>query len=290
MKIIQIINPKAGHGHAVDVKLSKDDIIRYTTTGVRDAENAVINFCNEYEDELHFIVCGGDGTINEVVNGIMLAGASERAYFSVAPTGSGNDFVKNFENNNKKHRIDLIRYNNRYAVNMINIGFDCSVVEKTLLYKNKKLISGSMAYIMGIGNVLFHKMGQNITLSVTDENDTVTEYRGEYLLCPVANGSFCGGGFNALPLAELDDGLLDMLIVSNISKAKFISLVGEYRSGTYIDPVTKAIKPKFAEILKYIRCKKVSVSGIKAICIDGELEETENVDIEVVPKAITYKG
>lgn len=290
MKIIQIINPKAGHGHAEDVKLSKEEIIRYITTGVRDAENAVKNFCGEYDGELHFIVCGGDGTINEVVNGIMSSNASDRAYFSVAPTGSGNDFVKNFKNEKKKNRIDLIKYNDRYAVNMINIGFDCSVVEKTALYKNKKLISGSTAYIMGVGNVLLHKMGHAMTLTVTDENDEVTEYNGEFLLCPVANGSFCGGGFNALPLAELDDGLLDLLIVSNISRAKFLSLVGEYRSGTYIDKATKKIKPKFAEILKYIKCKKVSVSGIRSICIDGELEDVESVDIEVVPDAITYIG
>ena len=290
MKIIQIINPKAGHGHAKEVRLYNEDIIRYTTTGIRDAENAVTNFCKEYTDEIHFIVCGGDGTINEVVNGIMSAGASDRAYFSVAPTGSGNDFVKNFNTEKKKRRIDLIRYNDRYAVNMINIGFDCSVVEKTQLYKNKKLISGSMAYIMGIGNVLLHKIGQQMNITVTDEYDKASEFNGEFLLCPVANGSFCGGGFNALPLAELDDGLLDMLIVSKISKAKFIKLVGEYRSGTYIGPVTKTIKPKFSDILKYIKCKKVSVSGINGICIDGELEEMSNVNIEVVPNAITYKG
>lgn len=290
MTIIQIINPKAGHGHAEEVKLSKNQIIRYTTKGIRDAEDAVKKFCNEYKGEIHFIICGGDGTINEVINGIMLAGAADRAYFSVAPTGSGNDFVKNFKTEKKKHKIDLIRYNDRYAVNMINIGFDCSVVEKTQLYKNRKLISGSMAYIMGVGNVLLNKLGQEMDLTITDENDVVTEYNGEYLLCPVANGSFCGGGFNALPLAELDDGLLDMLIVSKISRAKFVSLVGEYRSGTYIDAKTKEIKPKFADVLKYIRCKKVSVSGIKTICIDGELENAETVDIEVVPGAITYIG
>ncbi|MBR4880456.1 MAG: hypothetical protein IKU19_00880 [Clostridia bacterium] len=290
MKIIQIINPKAGHGHAEDVKLSKEEIIRYTTVGVHDAENAVVRFCSEYDGEIHFIVCGGDGTINEVVNGIMSAGAADRAYFSVAPTGSGNDFVKNFKNEKKKHRIDLIRYNDRYAVNMINIGFDCSVVEKTLLYKNKKLISGSMAYIIGVVNVFMSKMGQNMKLRITDENDEISEYNGEFLLCPVANGSFCGGGFNALPLAELDDGLLDMLIVSKISRAKFIALIGDYRNGTYIDTETKEIKPKFRDVLKYIRCKKLSVDGITSICIDGELEDMGAVDIEVVPDAITYIG
>ncbi|MBR6514171.1 MAG: hypothetical protein IKT46_04970 [Clostridia bacterium] len=291
MKIIQIINPKAGHGHAEAVKLSKQDIIRYTTKGIRDAENAVIDFCNQYKDEeIHFIVCGGDGTINEVVNGIMSADASERAFFSVAPTGSGNDFVKNFKNERKIHSIDLIRYNDRYAVNMINIGFDCNVADKTQLYKNKKLITGSSAYILGLGNVFVHKLGQSVKLTVTDEFDVIHEYDDEFLLCPVANGSFCGGGFNALPLASLKDGILDMLIVSKISRAKFLSLVGDYRKGTYIDPETKEIKPKFADVLRYIRCKRVSVSGLDSICVDGEIEKLESVEIEVVPNAIRYKG
>ena len=290
MKTIQIINPKAGHGHAEDVHLSKEDIIRYTTTCIGDAERSVKEFCEENEGELHFIVCGGDGTINEVVNGIMSASASDRAYFSVAPTGSGNDFVRNFNNEKKKHRIDLIKYNDRYAVNMINIGFDCNVVEKTQLYKNKKLISGSMAYAMGIGNVFCHKMGQYLEITVTDENDEVTTYADEYLLVPVANGSFCGGGFNALPFAELNDGLLDMLIISKVSRPKFVSLVGEYRTGTYINKETKEIKKKFADVVKYVRCKKVSVNNLKAVCADGEIESADSVVIEVVPDAITYIG
>ena len=290
MKIIQIINPKAGHGHAEAVQLSKDDIIRYKTTGIGDAQQAVSRFCSQYDDEIHFIVCGGDGTINEVVNGIMDAGANDRCYFSVAPTGSGNDFVRNFKNEKVKRRIDLIKYNGRYAVNMLNIGFDCSVVEKTHLYKNKKLISGSMAYILGIGNVLFHKMGNDFKITITDENGAEIEYNDTCLLTAIANGSFCGGGFNALPLAELDDGLLDMLIVDNISRTKFFTLVGDYRAGTYIDTETREIKAKFKNILNYYRCKKVKIDGISMICADGELETASSVEIEIVPLAINYIG
>lgn len=290
MKIIQIMNPKAGHGNAEAVKLSKEDIIRYTTKCVDDARQAVINFCKEYSGEIHFIVCGGDGTINEVVNGIMEAGANDRAYFSIAPTGSGNDFVRNFKNTKKKNRIDLIKYNGRYAVNMINIGFDCSVVEKTQLYKNKKFISGSMAYILGIGNVLFHKMGKRFKITIWDENGNVINYNDDCLLTAIANGSYCGGGFKALPLAELNDGILDMLIVDKISRTKFISLVGDYRSGTYINNETKEIKPKFKDVLKYYRCKKVHIEDISAICADGEVENATSIDIEVLPEAITYIG
>lgn len=290
MKIIQIMNPKAGHGYAESVQLSKEDIIRYTTTGVGDATRAVMSFCDEYQGEIHFIVCGGDGTINEVVNGIMDAGASDRAYFSVAPTGSGNDFVRNFKNEKKKNRIDVIKYNNRYAINMINIGFDCSVVEKTSLYKNKKLISGSMAYILGVGNVLLHKLGNDFKITLWDENGAEIEYNDNCLLTAVANGCFCGGGFNALPLAKLDDGLLDMLIINKVGRAKFISLVGDYRKGTYIDKDTKEIKAKFKGVLNYYRCKKVRIEGISAICADGEVEKADICEIEIVPKAINVIG
>lgn len=290
MKIIQIMNPKAGHGHAEAVQLSKEDIIRYTTTCIGDAKRAVISFCNEYDDEIHFIICGGDGTINEVVNGIMESGAVDRVYFSVAPTGSGNDFVRNFKNEKKKHRIDVIKYNGKYAINMLNIGFDCSVVEKTSLYKNKKLISGSMAYILGIGNVLFHKLGNDFKIKLWDENDAEIEYNGSCLLTAIANGCFCGGGFNALPLAKFDDGLLDMLIIDKVSRGKFISLVGDYRKGTYIDKDTKEIKPKFRSVLNYYRCKKVHIEGIRAICADGEVEKANYCDIEIIPKAINFIG
>lgn len=290
MKTIQIINPKAGHGHANAVTLKKTDIIRYRTAGIDDARRYVKEFCEKNVGELHFIVCGGDGTINEVVNGIMESGANDRAYFSVAPTGSGNDFVRNFKNEKKKHRIDVIRYNKRYAINMLNIGFDCSVVEKTSLYKNKKLISGSMAYILGIGNVLLHKLGKDFKIQLVDENDKLIEYNDTCLLTAIANGSFCGGGFNALPLAELDDGLLDMLIIDKVSRAKFISLVGDYRKGTYIDKETKEIKPKFKDVLSYYRCKKVHIEGISAVCADGEVEKAEYCDVEIIPKAINYIG
>ncbi len=290
MTTIQIINPKAGHGYATDVSLKKSDIIKYTTQGIGDAERYVDEFCRENDGELHFIACGGDGTINEVVNGIMKAGAGDRAKFSVAPTGSGNDFVRNFKPDNKQYRIDLIKYNSRYSVNMINIGFDCSVVVKTQLYKNKKLISGSMAYVLGIGNVLFNKLGQNFKITIVDEYDNTHEIEKECLLTAIANGSFCGGGFKALPLASLDDGLLDMLIVSKISRAKFVTLVGAYKKGTYIDPTTKEIDHRFKDVLDYYRCKKVTVTNISEICADGEVEETEAIEIEVIPDAITYIG
>jgi len=288
MKIFQIINPKAGHGDAVKAELKKTNAIVYTTKAVGDATRYVKECCENNEGRLRFIVCGGDGTINEVVNGIMEANAQDRAAFSVMPTGSGNDFRRAFENEKGERKIDLIKYNGTYAVNMINIGFDCDVAEKTGLYKNKKLISGSSAYILGVLNVLSHKLGQDFKITIIDRNDKKHIVYEKCLLCCVGNLPYCGGGFKALPLAVSDDGLLDMLIVSKISRVKFASLVSAYRKGSYIDSKTEELDPKFKDIVKYFKCKNVTVENTKTICADGEIEETDKIEISVYPNAVTY--
>jgi len=288
MKIFQIINPKAGHGDAVNADINKESIIKYTTKSVGDAQRYVKECCLNYRGQLRFIVCGGDGTLNEVVNGIMSAEANDRAAFSVMPTGSGNDFVRAFKDKKGEHLIDLIKYNGRYAANMLNIGFDCDVVEKTSLYKNKKLISGSTAYILGVANVLFHKMGKNFKITVTDRMDRVKIYDNPVLLTAIGNLPYCGGGFKALPLAKANDGLLDLLIVSKISRAKFIALVGDYRKGTFMNANTCKPVDKFKNVIKYEKCKKIIIENTQTVCADGEVEAAESVTVEVTPNAIRY--
>ncbi|MBR5514701.1 MAG: hypothetical protein IKU52_00695 [Clostridia bacterium] len=289
MKIFQIINPKAGHGDAVNAELKKTNAIKYTTKCVGDARRYVNETClNNPEDELRFIVCGGDGTIHEVINGIMDANAGNRAAFSIMPTGSGNDFMRAFNGKKGVHKIDLIKYNGKYAANMINIGFDCNVADKTALYKNKKMISGSSAYILGLVNVLSHKMGQNFKITVIDDEDMEHVFEDECLLTAIGNLPYCGGGFKALPLAVADDGLLDMLIVNKISRAKFVSLVSDYRKGSFIDADTMEVKDKFKKVLKYYKCKKVIVENTVNLCADGEIEATERVEISVAANALSY--
>lgn len=288
MKIFQIINPKAGHGDAVNADINKENLIKYTTKSIGDAERYVKECCESYDGELRFIVCGGDGTLNEVVNGIMSACANDRAAFSVMPTGSGNDFVRAFKDKKGEHLIDLIKYNGRYAANMLNIGFDCDVVEKTSLYKNKKLISGSSAYILGVANVLLHKMGKDFKITVTDHKDRIKIYEKPVLLTAIGNLPYCGGGFKALPLAKADDGLLDLLIVSKISRAKFISLVGDYRKGTFMDPETGKPVESFKNVIKYKKCKKILIENTETVCADGEVETAKTVEVEVIPNAIRF--
>lgn len=284
MKKVRILNPCAGHGDAVYLENTHSDVESYITQSVGDAERFVYERCLA-EPETHFIVCGGDGTLNEVVNGIMCANAGEKAMFSVIPTGSGNDFARNDLEKRKPHLIDLITVNGRYCVNMINIGFDCDVVTKTAGYKEKH--KGSTAYIMGLVNTLFAHLGKNFKVKLTLEDGSTVEVERELLLCAIANGRFCGGGFKAAPLAELDDGLLDVLVVEKVSRAKFISLVGDYRKGTFIDE-NGNLKKKFENVLQYRKCTSFELSGITEFCNDGEIVKADSVSVGVAHCCIRF--
>jgi len=108
------------------------------------------------------------------------------------------------------------------------------------------------------------------------------------LLTAIGNLPYCGGGFKALPLAKANDGLLDLLIVSKMSRAKFIALVGDYRKGTFMNANTCKPVDKFKNVIKYEKCKKIIIENTQTVCADGEVEAAESVTVEVIPNAIRY--
>lgn len=288
MKTVHIVNPAAGKGRAESYlgEVGSDTV--YITAGIGDAERYVrerLMSGGEYK----FIVYGGDGTINEAVNGVMNSGRPDSARIGIAAAGSGNDFIRCFTGKKGDFRTDLIKYNGRYAVNMLNIGFDCNVVAKTADYKRLPLISGSFAYILGVADILCHKLGEPLKIRVERDDGSVAVFDGgEYLLCAVANGQYCGGGFRGAPLAETNDGLLDVMVVKKISRRRFISLVGDYQKGTHIDPATMEPIKRFQSCMSYMRCRRLSVDGMTLLCADGEVGKLEHADIEVVPSAVTF--
>ena len=280
-----VLNPAAGHGDALKLKdIDHAGVEVYETVGVGDADSFAFERCKSTPNT-QFIVCGGDGTINEVVNGIMRSGASETAAFSVVPTGSGNDFIKIGLQKGKKHRIDLLKYNGRFAVNMINIGFDSRVVEATDKYKKKH--KGATAYLMGVADAFFKKISENFKITYTDSEGSVIETNGEFVLCAVANGRFCGGGFNFAPISSVTDGLLDLLMVKKVSRTKFITVFGDFKKGAFIEP-DGTVKKKFRSFLSYEKCRSVTIENASSVCADGEVEHTEKVSVEVINNAINY--
>ena len=159
-----ILNPKSGR--SPQQKKMEQEIVEacvkrqlsyriYYTTKPRDSIDYIRNILREYPGERHRFICaGGDGTINEIANS---APGNDLCEFGVLPSGSGNDFVRNFTNkkafseidaqiDGEAHAYDLIKVNDEYCVNMVNIGFDCEVVCKTVSIKKSPLVPSKLAY------------------------------------------------------------------------------------------------------------------------------------------------
>ena len=114
--------------------------------------------------EIH--VYGGDGSVFESINAVMTAGCATETVMYIHPFGTGNDFVRNFSEDqyNQPRTIDLIRFNEKYAANEINVGFDCDVVCMTQKVKKTKIFKGSAAYMVSVFLSLLKPMGKNAAL------------------------------------------------------------------------------------------------------------------------------
>lgn len=260
----------------------------YFTTSEGDATEYVRSMVNCTQDRQRFICVGGDGTINEIVNS---APCNPNVEFGVIPTGSGNDFVRNFTNpklfsdleaqlDGETVSLDLIKVNNSYCVNMVNIGFDCSVVKEVNRFKNRKIVPHKLYYIVGLVITLLKRYGSKMRF-VFDDGEVLD---GAFLLTAIGNGRYCGGGFRSNPEASLQDGLIDLTIIKKVSRFTFLSLVGSYKKGTF---------PKVPRADKCISRKRVPHFKMEfdtpvPVCVDGEIIGAKTLDFSVVKDAFNF--
>lgn len=303
MNTIFVINPRAGQGKNIEsfvlqvkeaaLKTGKDVFI-YMTKSVGDAKRFVKEYC-ENNGAARFISCGGDGTLNEVANALIEFDGAE---VGVVPFGTGNDFVRNFgadfknieyQITGRSEKCDVIKYTTEisgeqkegYCVNMFNIGFDANVASLASKLKEKPFISGPFAYFGSIIINLIKKKGAKIKIEIDD-----TEVgAGEFLLSSVANGSYCGGGILSNPLADIRDGFININIIKNVSRLKFISLLPLYMKGTFLE------KKGIEKIISSMKCRKVMIEplgGKIEMSCDGEIILAGKTNFEILEKKLSF--
>lgn len=295
MNTVFIINPKSGQGKDADALIKEissvsPDAQTYVTKGIGDAEIFVRNYC-EKNGPARFIACGGDGTLNEVLNGAIDFSESE---IGVMPSGTGNDFCRNFEGdfgsiaaqiNGSTIKSDAIRYTtngqSKYCANLFNIGFDCIVADMTSEIKKKPFIAGSMAYFISILIAIIEKKGANLKIEI----DGQLVHDGPLLLTAISNGKCCGGGILCNPAAEINDGLIDMNIIYDIPRYRFITLLPRYMKGTHMQ------MPGIERFIFNTKCKKVKITPNVTpfkICPDGEIRDAGVTEFEIVHNAFNF--
>ena len=296
MKHLFIINPTAGgkkHNpeetkqriEAVAESLSLPYEI-YFTKGTMDACRKVAEEA-ERTDELRVYACGGDGTLSECANGA--AGRSNTA-ITHFPCGTGNDFIKTFGNENiskfkdlralisgKARPMDLIDCDeNRFGINICSVGIDARVGRDVHKFSKLPIIGGATGYVIAlITNVIagvaqkFHIRGGGI-----DQNKDIT------LMC-ACNGKFYGGGFNPVPDAIPDDGIIEFLVIEPVSRLKVASVVGKYAKGKFRE---------IEELVTHIRSDYMEMEGERefVVNVDGEILYRKKLHFKIFPKGVNF--
>jgi len=224
----------------------------------------------------YLVAVGGDGTINEVANGILGANGPSKTALGVISTGTGSDFIRSVGiprdlglacsslAGSKRFEIDVgvVEYQSggracrRFFVNAAGVGFDATVVETTL--RLPKYFRGTVPYLFGLFRSFLGYRNKRVSLAVGDE---VEEAR--ILSVVVANGSYFGGGMKMAPLAKTDDSLLDVVIVDDIGKFELLQALPTVYKGTHIN------HPK----VRMTRATRVTVESEERLLVhaDGEL-------------------
>jgi diacylglycerol kinase (ATP) len=289
MKRCIIVNPKAGS--VKDVKALRKQLERldpatvYVTSAKKNAEfyarQAVRAGCRE------IIAAGGDGTLNEVINGV--ARHFRHVRMGLIPLGTGNDFARcldlpsGVEQNidivlaGKTRAIDVVRVKTnrvRHFVNVSTGGFS-GIVDEKLTPKIKRTW-GSLSYVRGAAAALKELHAYRTIIRLDDKE----KFSVDLYNIAIGNGRFVAGGLPITPKAKLTDGKLDVVLIPKLSKPEMAILAGQILLGKHLT----------SKLIKVRRARKVSVRSRPRMWfnVDGELVGNEPANFYVLPRVLKF--
>jgi diacylglycerol kinase family enzyme len=297
MKHVFVINPAAGGGKAEsgliplikkEAGLLGGDYEIHRTIATGETASYVRRKAAS-GGQIRFYACGGDGTVNEVANGIL---GYDNAAMSVIPVGTGNDFLRNFGDDAVKFRdalnlwdgpqfpLDVIDVNGRAALTIACSGLDARVARDVHKYGDSPLLNGKGSYVAALAvNFLLRSISSHWTVELDGEAS-----EDDYAVITVCNGRFYGGGFMPVAEARMDDGVLNTLVIRKLSRPQFLRFVGPYSKGEYYK------FPQFAA------CHKARVVRIRSdkqdivTCLDGECFAFDDVTIRLSDRTLNFFG
>lgn len=235
------------------------------------------------------ISVGGDGTINEIINGILPA--QKQPALGIMPAGWANDFIKSTSipknidqachiiKEGKIKKIDVGFINKQiYFVNVCGIGFDAEIAALANQMKTEhphwKTLS-AYVYVFATIKKLLSPL-PSFKAKVTIDSQVI---EGEMLFLAIANGRIEGGKFNIAPDAEIDDGLLDICVVGKMGRLRCLHLLPKAIKGTHLD----------VKEVSFFRGKEILVEADKTVTaqVAGEvLIPRQSYHIEILPKKL----
>lgn len=286
MKYIFIINPNSGNAkHDITLGFlqskfpSGDEVVIKQTAYQFHAKELVQEAINENADVI--VACGGDGTINEVASALV----NKNIPLGVIPAGSGNGLAANLNipkdinkaihiiQHNAIRTIDVGRVGDNYFFSNLGFGIDAEVI-KAYEQNQKRTISG---YFDASIKTLLNYKSKLFRLYI---DDVIIEKDFYYLFC--SNSNIAGYGISFTPQADLEDGLLDLLMIEDLDVLEQV----------YFSVLVLAKKIDLLDKARYRKVKKFTIESLDgneiSYQLDGEFQTTNltKVKVEVLPKAL----
>ncbi|HEX74008.1 MAG TPA: diacylglycerol kinase family lipid kinase [Dehalococcoidia bacterium] len=240
----------------------------------------------------YLVSVGGDGTVNEVANGILHSTGSSNTSLGIVSTGTGSDFARSvgiprdytnacsFLTSSRRLLIDVgvVEYKSkeqslqRFFVNAAGVGFDAAVVEAT--ERTPKYFGGTIPYLAGLMRTLYGYKNKSVILHLEDKVETTC-----ILNVVVANGSYFGGGMHIAPQAELNDSLLDVVIIGDVGKFELLKALPMVYKGTHIN------HPK----VRMEKATHITIESSERILVyaDGEILGESPASFWLMPAALS---
>ena len=293
-----ILNPNAYSGkskkHWVNIATTLDELqIAYQVHPANQANagrEIVKQLC--LDGKRHFIIIGGDGTVNEVVNGIAISGINTSEAFIVPfPIGTGNDWVHTHQypkdynqlfkpllaGQFQRHDMGIVKtmqddqiIDSRYFINIAGFCFDATVISSS---QNKKPYFASAVYLWNLLKVLLTYKAQPVTVKTDDDEFSKSVFTMAVGIC-----KYNGNGMMQVPMGNPFDGLFDVVIIKKISKLKVLANVMKLFSGKHI---------ALPEVSVY-QTKELEIKSIPPVLgeVEGEMLTSGNYKISIIPGAV----
>ena len=293
MKHLFIINPAAGKKDSTERLLGQIKALRLDTeialtAQAGDARRLAARAIGAGGGApLRIYACGGDGTLNEVVNAA--AGFAHVAVTNV-PKGTGNDFLRIFGPDcvagfsdlkalsaGPQAAFDLIDCNGKLGIDIVCAGVDARIADDVADYKALPFVTGGGSYIASlIVNVLFKGICRPTRVEMGGE-----VYDGQTAVICACNGRYYGGGFMPVGDAMPDDGILDFLVIPKVSHVTFFRLVGKYAKGKYRD---------YPDLIRHWHGDRIAFSSAEEIvaCVDGEIMRAREFVVKLSDKKVNF--
>jgi YegS/Rv2252/BmrU family lipid kinase len=290
MKILMLVNPNAGQKKGTATALQAAKILENSgiTLEMKFSEKPgqMLELSKKAVPETWdgIVAVGGDGTLFEIINGMMQADESLPIPIGIIPVGTGNSFsrelhLKNLEDtvqriiSGKTMRVDLGKCESSagvfYFINLLGFGFVSDVANKANDYKRL----GALSYIIGVLILTVNLTSYHLELEIDGQ-----KYERENCFVEICNSTKTGGDMLMAPMAQINDGLLDVIVLNKISRRRLLAAFPKLFKGTHLQlPEAETFKAR-----KIVARPEIP----KILTPDGEIKGHTPITVTVLPQKV----